>query len=222
LKLVSRILLHVLRRMPSTYQKTHRWNRAAAATSVATGLEVEVRPLPGQALALVEAEWTALQTDAAAPPYLTFNWLESWAAVYGPRRLRLIRILDPNVGLVAVGLLEELPLRRLRFAGAPITPITPVRGLLCREAYEASSLQAVAGSGFALGLDRGAWGRGARRRAMDVALPRAVVTPEPWLGFELPGSYDEYLAARSPTRRREFRRRIRVAEREGASHLNQA
>jgi CelD/BcsL family acetyltransferase involved in cellulose biosynthesis len=177
-----------------------------------SGLEVDVRPLAGPALASIEAEWTALQTDANPPPYLTFNWLESWATVYGRRQLRLIRISDPRGGLVAVGLLEELRPRRLRFAGMPITPI---RGLLCREGYEAPSWRAVGewlnrGSGWV-------WVEAQGVAAPDAELPGTVVTPKPWFAFELPGSFDEYLLARSPSRRREYRRRIRFAERQGAT-----
>jgi len=190
----------------------HCRDRTATAVMSAARLEVDMRLLEDASLTSIEQEWTALQTDANAPPYLTFGWLESWATVYGRRPLWLIRVSDPHGGVVAMGLLEELRSRRLRFAGVPITPI---RGLMCLEGYEGPSWRAV---GEWLERDpRWIWIGARGVGAPEGEVPGSVLTTEPWFAFELPASFEDYLLARSSTRRREFRRRMRHAEREGVT-----
>ena len=187
-----------------------RHQRTPTVGAVRSHLTVDLAPQAQSAIGAMQADWAALQADAKASPYMTFNWLESWATVYRPSRLRAVRIEDPSGGLVAIGLLEELPLRRLRFAGAPVTPI---RGLLCRDGYELAAWRAL-GEWLS---DRSDWAwMDARGIGIDASgLPGAVMTVEPWLAIELPGSFDEYLSGRPPARRGEMRRRLRIAEREG-------
>lgn len=94
-----------------------------------------------ETLARLEREWVALEAKSGPPPYLTFAWLESWVEVYVPRGLRALRVVDHDDAVVGLGLVEELPLRRIRFAGAPVTPI---RGMLCSPGYEARVWAAIA------------------------------------------------------------------------------
>lgn len=175
-----------------------RRERTRTVCGVPPHLVVDIAPLAPSPFGALREEWTALQADASASPYVTFNWLESWAATYRSSRLRVVRIEDPSAGLVALGLLEELPLGGLRFAGVPVTPI---RGLLCREGYEPAAWRALSKwlndrSGWswmdACGIGEGVSG-----------LRGAVRTRQPWLAFELPGTFDEYLSARPPQRRRD-------------------
>ncbi len=173
-------------------------------------VEMESETLADSSLSAVEAEWVELAARANASPYQTFGWLESWTTVYRPRRLHVVRIRSAKVGTVALGLLEQLAGRRLRFAGVPVTP---VRGLLCAPGFEADAWAALGG----WLARRPAW---AYLDASGIAvatcpLRHAVATPVPWVSFDLPPTFDDYLTERPSSTRREFRRRLRVAEREG-------
>ena len=140
-------------------------------------------------------------------PFLSFGWLQSWAEVYRPAALLVLRVADADGGLRALGLLERRRFGMLHFAGGPVTPI---RGLACSTTDEPACWAAL-----------GRWlvkhrpPRLAAVAAHDCELPGATSTPLPWYGFELPGSFEAYLQARVAGRRREFRRRLRVAERAG-------
>jgi CelD/BcsL family acetyltransferase involved in cellulose biosynthesis len=173
-------------------------------------LTVAADPIAPAELGSVRGEWEALARDARASPYLAFGWLESWAAVYQPRGLILVRIADVEVGLVALALIEQRRFGALQFAGVPVTPLG---GLLAGPEHEGEAWRAFGG-----------WLRRHSRwsvlnglTAGRCELPGATLTPVPWLAMELPGSFDEYLAARDASPRREFRRRLRVAEREGVT-----
>jgi CelD/BcsL family acetyltransferase involved in cellulose biosynthesis len=185
---------------------TTRTNRASGH------LEVELEAVTDGALGGAEPDWTTLESEAQVSPYATFGWLESWVAVYRPRRLRLIRVEDPERGLVALGLLEELPFRRLRFAGVPVTPI---RGLVCRDGEEARAWKAV--TEWLRRRRDWAWIDACGVSREICGLDHAVLMPEPWFSLALPESFDQYLTERPGLRRREMRRRMRIAEREGAT-----
>jgi CelD/BcsL family acetyltransferase involved in cellulose biosynthesis len=175
-----------------------------------TPFKVETIPFAHSALGSVRDEWEGLTARVNASAYLTFGWLESWATVYAPRGLVLVRITHPELGLVALGLVEELRLGMLRFAGAPITPI---RGLVCDPEHEAEAWCALAS--WLNGRPNWTILNGVVAGACE--LPGAVLTPVQWFRFALPDSFEEYLASRAAGPRREFRRRLRVAEREGAT-----
>jgi CelD/BcsL family acetyltransferase involved in cellulose biosynthesis len=160
------------------------------------------------AIAEAREEWDSLAARVVPTPYLAWGWLESWADVYLPRRLLLLRIMDPGGAVVALGLIEECRFGVLRFAGAPVTP---VRGLMCAPADEAEAWRSV----DAWLTERLNWSLLNGVAAGDCDLPAAVLTPAPWYRVELPDTFEEFLSTRAPARRREFRRRLRVAEREG-------
>jgi CelD/BcsL family acetyltransferase involved in cellulose biosynthesis len=183
-----------------------------ANTSTRTPLHVEADVLSSAAVASARAEWEALGAEVGASPYLTWGWLESWMHVYHPRRLLCLRLTDGDGGLVGLGLIEQCRLGVLRFAGAPITP---VRGLLVAPEHERQAWRATTH-----------WLRQRRDWTLleGVAAgpsepPGALLTPVHWFQLRLPATFEEFLAARPAGRRREFRRRLRVAEREGAITL---
>jgi CelD/BcsL family acetyltransferase involved in cellulose biosynthesis len=175
------------------------------------GAAVEAIPLDAGGVEALRTEWEAFESGAAMNPYLTFGWLASWAEVYAQRRLLFVRVTVSGGTVAALGLLEQLPMRRLRFAGAPVTP---VRGLLSRPELDGAAWQA-----FVDWLrQRSGWnwvdGQGV---ALPVVPPAPIVsTLEPWFAIDLPETFEEYLSARPGPRRRELRRRMRVAKASGA------
>jgi CelD/BcsL family acetyltransferase involved in cellulose biosynthesis len=177
-----------------------------------TGASIEVTPISGAELQSLRPEWSELECHAPPIPYQTFDWLACWTSVYQPKRLLVVRVASADRALLALGLLERLPLGRLRFAGGAVTP---VRGLLSRTGHAELCWEVLAD-----------WlGHGSRSHTVagqgippaDAPLLQAVATPEAWFRIELPDSFDQYLAERPGDRRRDMRRRIRIAEADGAA-----
>lgn len=182
--------------------------RDAANRAARAGLVVEENGFSFPTAGPARAEWDALAQRAAASPYLTWGWLKSWAETYAPSRLRLLRILHHDRGLVALGLTEECRFGVLRFAGAPVTP---VRGLLCEPGDEEPAWRALR----EWLRDRPHWSLVDGVASGACAPPDTMLSDVPWFEIDLPHSFDEFLQSRSAARRREFRRRLRVAVREG-------
>ena len=152
-----------------------------------------------------------MEARSAPPPYLRFAWLESWIEVYQPHRLRALRVVDRDAGVVGLGLVEELPLRCIRFAGAPVTPI---RGMVCIPGREAEVWGAVAnwiGNGRSSYCWLGATGIEVPRELIAGLVPAVL----PWFSMELPETFDMYLASLGRSTRKVCRRRLRAAEQEG-------
>jgi CelD/BcsL family acetyltransferase involved in cellulose biosynthesis len=149
---------------------------------------------PGD-LSALGREWDAL--PASAGPYLCWSWLESWAAIYAPRRLAVARVHD-GARVRALGLLDMSHPRRWSFAGRPVTS---QRGLRCMPGYERAAWDAV---GRALGPGVTLEGEG---------VPATAVRgePQPWFALELPTTFGAYLAAQPRERRARLRRRRRRA-----------
>ena len=175
-------------------------------------VRVVVEPLDG-GLHPLEASWRSLDERSDRPsPYLTYDWMAAWLAVYRPPRLALVRALEPEGGTVGLGLIEQLAGGRWRFAGRPVTP---VRGL-----------QAPAGYGEALWSSLGRWLREHPREwaTLDAegletppSLPRLRLAPVANPRLRLAGSFDEYLADRSPTTRKGLKQKLRRGARAGAT-----
>ena len=180
-------------------------------------VRVVVEPLDG-GLHPLEASWRSLDERSDRPsPYLTYDWMAAWLAVYRPPRLALVRALEPEGGTVGLGLIEQLAGGRWRFAGRPVTP---VRGL-----------QAPAGYGEALWSSLGRWLREHPREwaTLDAegletppSLPRLRLAPVANPRLRLAGSFDEYLADRSPTTRKGLKQKLRRAARSGAEVMEVA
>ncbi|MFN2617714.1 MAG: GNAT family N-acetyltransferase [Thermoleophilaceae bacterium] len=171
----------------------------------------ELEELGSEGLAGVRGEWQALEARAEASPYLGFDWLHAWEQVYNPRRLALARVRSGSE-VLALGLLENGPRGLVRFGGRPVTSEC---GLLCAPGSEASAWGA-----FRRLLEEVPW-EGFEARGLGTEAARAVPggwpTQRDWLAFELPESFDAYLAARSPGTRKGLKGKLRRAEREGAS-----
>jgi CelD/BcsL family acetyltransferase involved in cellulose biosynthesis len=175
-------------------------------------VRVVVEPLAG-GLHPLESSWRALDERSDRPsPYLTYDWMAAWLAVYQPPRVALVRALEREGGTVGLGLIEQLAGGRWRFAGRPVTP---VRGL-----------QTLVGYREALWSSFGRWLRQHPRdwATLDAeglvtppSLPRlrlaAVANPR----VDLADSFDEYLADRSPTTRKGLKRKLRRGARAGAA-----
>ena len=176
-----------------------------------------VEPLDG-GLRPLEASWRSLDERSDRPsPYLTYDWMAAWLAVYRPPRLALVRALEPEGGTVGLGLIEQLAGGRWRFAGRPVTP---VRGL-----------QAPAGYGEALWSSLGRWLREHPREwaTLDAegletppSLPRLRLATVANPRLRLADSFDEYLADRSPTTRKGLKQKLRRAARSGAEVMEVA
>jgi CelD/BcsL family acetyltransferase involved in cellulose biosynthesis len=154
---------------------------------------LDVIPLAAADLGRWEPAWRALEARVPdAAPFLCFDWLAAWAAVYAPRRLAVVRAGD------ALGLLEVGTGGRWRFAGRPVTS---TRGLLGAGAEEWSAF--------------GGWLRAHARRwaTLDAegvpprALPWASSTPSETPVLDLAGGVPD---------RTRYRRILRRVEREGA------
>ena len=174
-------------------------------------LEVHIRTVTHRTLADVEPEWLAIEARTVPPPYLTFAWLKSWAEIYRPQRLRLLRVVDHDNGVIGLGLVEELPLRRMRFAGAPVTPI---RGMLCSPGCETRTWDALE-EWIASGRCRYGWLGATGIQVSEDALAGAVSTRLRWFSVDLPGTFDEYFASLGSSTQRKRRRELRLADREG-------
>jgi CelD/BcsL family acetyltransferase involved in cellulose biosynthesis len=174
-------------------------------------LEILDTALTDGTLAEVEREWLALEATSAPSPYLTFAWLLSWIEVYKPGGLRVLRVVDHDDGVVGLGLMQELPLRRIRFAGGPVTPI---RGMLCRPGRETRVWGDLA-NWIASGRSRYSWLGAAGIEVPEDAIGGVLPTPLRWFSLDLPGTFDEYFASLGSSTRRKRRREFRVAERNG-------
>jgi CelD/BcsL family acetyltransferase involved in cellulose biosynthesis len=172
-------------------------------------LAVELTRLDGLDPPGLAEEWRSLEAAVQPCPYLAFGWLQSWWEIYRPAALHVIRLRNPDGELRAAGLLEELPRRRLRFAGGPQTP---VRGLLVRAEEEAAAWQAL-GAWLADHPRTWSWLEAEGVTAAAGALPRAQPVSTPWFGLELGSTFEDYLAARPSSTRRTLTRKLRAAER---------
>ena len=174
-------------------------------------VRVVVEPLDG-GLHPLEASWRSLDERSDRPsPYLTYDWMAAWLAVYRPPRLALVRALEPEGGTVGLGIIEQLTGGRWRFAGRPVTPL---RGI-----------QTLPGHREALWSSLGRWLREHPREwaTLDAegletppSLPRLRLAPVANPRLRLAGSFDEYLADRSPTTRKGLKQKLRRAARSGA------
>jgi CelD/BcsL family acetyltransferase involved in cellulose biosynthesis len=107
-------------------------------------------------------------------------------------------------------LLEEQRFGRFRFAGSPVSPI---RGLLCRDGWELRAWEMF--GAWLHNQSSLSWVDAGGIPSAVAGMPRAVISGERWLGFALPDTFAEYLEQQPSRRRREIRRRLRVAERNG-------
>lgn len=176
-------------------------------------IEVEIAPLRPGALRELEPEWRALERDPDSGrfPFRMHDWLCAWTEVYRPERLMLVRMTGADGEVTALGLLQARPGGRLRFAGEPVTPY---RGLVCARGAQAAAWRALSAW---LAANPGSWrsleGEGLPAEASW--LPGARVTYEPIFGVDLPGTFDNYLAARRPSTRKRLRQRLRLLARAG-------
>lgn len=181
-----------------------------AGTLAAGPLRASVVTLGRDQVGGLEPEWRALEQRSLGPPYLTWDWLAAWALVYEPEQLSLARVQDNEGRTVALGLIERQRLGRWRFAGAPVTP---VRGLLCdREAGDAPWR---ALSRHLAAEQAGCWlldGEGLTEEVAP-ALAGALRPGAPVYGLDLPGSFDDYLAQRTPTARKGLKQKLRRLQR---------
>ena len=177
------------------------------ARDSAGGLSVTLEPAGD--LTAIGPEWRKLESGAPVNPYLSFDWLASWATTYRPRGLRILRVDGPG-GLSAAALLEELPRGRARFAGAPISPST---GLLCRSGEERLAWAALRRS--LSSSMRVPWLEARGTQPGFTALRGCLTRTEPWLETPLASTFDAYLQGLPAPRRREARRRLRRSEEAG-------
>ena len=153
----------------------------------------------------IEREWRALESAAGAAPYLCWDWLAAWRAVYEPSDTVFVRIAPVAGGPpVALGLLERRAAGRWWFAGAPISP---ARGLVAcagdrARAWVALSLalEARAGDWRSLGVE------GAHAEA--IVLPGARLEPSPVWVADLPGDFDAFLRARTANQRKAHKQKL--------------
>ena len=173
-------------------------------------LRVEAESLDPQRLELVKHEWQQLEeVSPNATPYVGFDWLHAWAQIYEPRRLAVVRVTDSRDKPVALGLLDTSSRTRWSFAGSPVTSD---RRLLCAKGSEAAAWAAF--GSWLLETPR-AWasldGEGAGPAV--ATLPRVRLDPVSFFRFDLPDSFEAYLANRPSETRKRFRQRLRYLER---------
>jgi CelD/BcsL family acetyltransferase involved in cellulose biosynthesis len=176
-------------------------------------LTTDVQPLTAPAFAAMEAAWRELELRCEPAHYsLTHEWLTDWTAVYAPAALLLVRIADGK-RLRGAGLLEQLSGGRWRFAGGAVTPH---RHLLCAPQDEAAVWAAWGGW---LAENRSRWSllEGDGVPAQAGSMSGARLEPVPEYAVPLPADFDQYLAARSPGKRRGLRQKLnRLARFEAA------
>jgi CelD/BcsL family acetyltransferase involved in cellulose biosynthesis len=183
-------------------------------------MRTTLRAVDGAQFKALAGIWQEVEARAATPHYaLTHQWLSAWVEAHGPRHLVHVEIAAGARGL-AVGLLECLPLGRVRFAGAPVSP----RGcLLIADGQEIAAWSAFAGA-LARELPRRLLLQCFGASAAAGGLPHAVATPTPEYALALPGTFDAYLGGLSPAARKSMRQKLRrvargaVAEAEAAEH----
>jgi CelD/BcsL family acetyltransferase involved in cellulose biosynthesis len=183
-----------------------------------TKLSVDVEPVDPARLDMLAPQWRALERAAVSGPFLSFDWLAAWAAVYEPRGLRLVRISEAAGDLVALGLIETVfPGRRWRFAG---WPVTSVRGLLCPPEQAAAAWDAF---GDWLAANSSDWwtleAEGLESPPGFVGGRRGAEERVAWYAVDLPGTFDAYLGRLPGERRRKLRKSLRVAERAGVREV---
>lgn len=167
-------------------------------------LTTEVLALTAADFAAMAGTWRELELLSEPAHYsLAHEWLAAWTASYRPRGLLLVRVSDGD-HLQAIGLLEQQRGGRWRFAGGDVTPH---RRLLCAPQSEAAVWAAWArwlaanGSRWSLLEGRGL-------PAAASALSPMTFEPVPEFALDLPASFDDYLAARSPGTRRGLRQKL--------------
>lgn len=169
--------------------------------------EVEVADIGGEGLAELERDWRGIEREASPSPFQTWDWLDAWARAYEPRRLSGVRVRDAGGPLAGIGVIEHAPGGRWRFGGGTVTPR---RGLLCTPGSERSAWEALVGwlqarpRAFASLDADGLEPASAPRNA-----PAAVRPGEPVFALDLPTSFDDYLAQRSPSGRKGLKRKLR-------------
>ena len=152
--------------------------------------------------------WRRLTAASDDPHYaLTAEWLGAWAASVAPRPLALL-----HVGDDALGLVEQSWGGRWGFAGGPLSPH---RRLLCARGTED---QAWRGLWRWLATDARSW---SEFEAIGLCgglpvPPRAFVAGQLSFASDLPGTFDDYLRARSAGSRKGLKGKLRRLEREGA------
>jgi len=155
--------------------------------------------------------WRELEDRSRAHYATSHQWLSAWIAAYRPRRLVLIEI-TRGTTLIGLGLLERLRGRRLRFAGAPVTP----RACLLTDAREDAEAWRALAEHLRHSAMRWSLVQCSGAPASALCLPRAVGEPVQEYVIELPEDYDTYFSDRSANMRksvREKQRRIsRTAE----------
>lgn len=164
-----------------------------------------LRVVDSTAFARLADTWHDVESRAQDPHYsATHQWLSAWMAAYAPRRLTHVEI-SGDRGLAAVGLLEHLALRRLRFAGAPVSP----RGCL----VVADGQNAAAWSAFSAALtrQRPRWSvlHCAGAPGVVASLPRALAVQTPEYALTLPAAFDDYVAGLSQAARKSARQKLR-------------
>ena len=158
-----------------------------------------------------EPVWRALDEQApGAAPFVCFDWLAAWTAIYAPARLAVLRVGEPAAP-VALGLLELGRGGRWRFAGRPVAS---ERGLLCADDDFERAWSAV---GRWLRVNSRRWATLEAAGLMgpaEGALAAALRVPAPVPVLTLPESFEAYLEARPRTLRKNFRRVLRRVDEE--------
>jgi CelD/BcsL family acetyltransferase involved in cellulose biosynthesis len=174
-----------------------------------TVLKLTVDSIAASEIESLASDWRELELRAPdVNLYLTFDWLSTWAGIFEPKRLLLIRIVASSDETVALGLVELSRLRGWCFAGGPITSC---RSLLCAEGHEDAAWRALA-----RWLDENplVW---STLEASEVPLsaesiPGARVSANVTPMLAVPESWDSYLSSLSSKRRADLRRRLRLTD----------
>lgn len=153
--------------------------------------------------------WRALEARARPTPYLSWPWIEAWLDVYRPADPAVVTVGAPD-DPVALGVVDRGTGGRWQFAGAPVSPN---RGLLVAPTDRAAAWSALAAAlrrrrdWVSLGVE------GVTAEA--AALPGIALEPMSTWAFELPASFDEYLAQRSSSQRKGHKQKLRRLEQAG-------
>jgi CelD/BcsL family acetyltransferase involved in cellulose biosynthesis len=181
-------------------------------------------------LAGIADEWDALVVRAGGEIYTSFDWCKTWWEFYGAGRTLEVALVRAGGRLVAVmpffretHWLGMLPLRVVRVVGCDHTVTTvgiAVEGGFERTAaLEWAKLSGGKWDAVIVGPLSGASERAEElARAFGEAAPGAKVENIGDLGpqtvFDLPGSFDAYLAGLSKTEKANYQKELRRLERE--------